>query len=428
MKMNLKHLHRTVWLGLFILGAPTLMAEDAIYADFTTSMGNFSCKLSYTLAPMTTANFIGLATGQQPWLDLTTGQVRTNPFYNGLTFHRVLNRKLIQAGSPNGQGTDGPGYVIKDENTTITHAAVKYALAMAKMSWVPDVYHRDGAVLPNTANSQFYITVTNMPQFDPTFVVFGGVSSGSTVVEAISRVATTNDKPLTPVIISNITIRRVGAGTNFNINAQPLPWASQEPLQASFQRGQSGQPGQLTLTYNNQLYAHNRLYDTTSLWQWSYRDLEINLATPLTTSYRVSTTNDQEYFGLSLSRVLYPSSTWAPYWLTNKTLRMKYYYSDGTNVYTVTNVMSFNATGGGTMSISDKYGTLPGTIAGYYWYQDIYRGYLWPVSYTYDGLDTAITLWLDFTSPTGGVVNGTVYVLYNVAPWYPFAGSFTLTP
>src|SRR5947208_10392272 len=78
---------------------------NGIYADFTTSMGSFTCRLEYAISPKAVANFIGLATGQRAWLDLPTGRARTNAFYNGLLFHRVIPGFVIQAGSPNGQGT-----------------------------------------------------------------------------------------------------------------------------------------------------------------------------------------------------------------------------------------------------------------------------------------------------------------------------------
>ncbi len=88
---------------------------NGIFADFTTSKGNFTCWLDYTNAPRTVANFISLATGERAWLDWQNGQIRTNPFYSGQIFHRVITNFIIQGGSPNGQGTDGPGYVVLDE-------------------------------------------------------------------------------------------------------------------------------------------------------------------------------------------------------------------------------------------------------------------------------------------------------------------------
>ena len=78
---------------------------NGIYAEFNTSMGSYTCRLESALAPKAVANFIGLATGQRGWLDLPSGVVKTNPFYNGTTFHRVMPGFMNQGGSPNGLGT-----------------------------------------------------------------------------------------------------------------------------------------------------------------------------------------------------------------------------------------------------------------------------------------------------------------------------------
>jgi peptidyl-prolyl cis-trans isomerase A (cyclophilin A) len=88
---------------------------NGIYAEFNTSMGSFTCRLEYATAPKATANFIGLATGQRSWLDLSSAQVKTNPFYNGTTFFSVVAGLVNQGGSPNGLGNDGPGYAFIDE-------------------------------------------------------------------------------------------------------------------------------------------------------------------------------------------------------------------------------------------------------------------------------------------------------------------------
>ena len=82
---------RSLALPLLLLAfAVPSFGQEGIYADFTTSMGSFTCRLEYAYAPKTVANFIGLATGERAWLDLTTGRARTTPFYDGLIFHRVI--------------------------------------------------------------------------------------------------------------------------------------------------------------------------------------------------------------------------------------------------------------------------------------------------------------------------------------------------
>ena len=97
---------------LLLFGFPSraqYAGTNGIFAEFNTSMGSYTCRLEYVLAPKACANFIGLATGQRSWLDLPSGVVKTNPFYDGTTFHRVIAGFMNQGGSPNRQGTDGPG-------------------------------------------------------------------------------------------------------------------------------------------------------------------------------------------------------------------------------------------------------------------------------------------------------------------------------
>jgi len=171
---------------------------SGIFADFTTTMGSFTCQLDYTNAPRTTANFIGLATGQRAWLDLPTGRARTNPFYDGLTFHRVIAGFMNQAGSPNGSGSDGPGYAFMDEfNPNLVFDSFG-VLAMANSG-------------PNSDGAQFFITVAPFSTGNNVYSIFGRLTSGSNVVYAINQVATdANNKPLTNVVIQQVSIRRVG--------------------------------------------------------------------------------------------------------------------------------------------------------------------------------------------------------------------------
>jgi cyclophilin family peptidyl-prolyl cis-trans isomerase len=89
--------------------------EKGLYAFFTTSKGDFVVKLFETLTPKTVENFVGLATGEKQWIDPVNNQPVKRPFYNGLTFHRVIKDFMIQGGDPLGDGTGGPGYKFEDE-------------------------------------------------------------------------------------------------------------------------------------------------------------------------------------------------------------------------------------------------------------------------------------------------------------------------
>lgn len=155
-------------------------AEPAT-AVFETSMGTFEIKLATDLAPVTTGNFITLA---------------NKGFYNDLIFHRVIDNFMIQGGDPNGNGTGGPGYTIKDEFSSKLLHDSEGVLSMANAG-------------PNTGGSQFFITLRDCPWLDGRHAVFGKVTKGMEVVRKIGKVNTDlNDKPLKDVVIKKITIEK----------------------------------------------------------------------------------------------------------------------------------------------------------------------------------------------------------------------------
>lgn len=184
-----------------------------IYADVTVSggvSGTFTITLEHTKAPVTVANFIGLATGKKGWLDLVTGGIRYDPFYNGITFHRVIAGFMSQTGSRNGNGTDGPGYSFRDEiDPSLTHAT-PYTVAMANSG-------------PDTNGSQWYVTEGNQSYLDGSYSIFGTVTSGQAICDALNAVTTdTSNRPVTPVTISSITVHGPSLA-GFNLNPAGLP-------------------------------------------------------------------------------------------------------------------------------------------------------------------------------------------------------------
>ncbi len=149
------------------------------FAIFDTSMGDFAVELLEDKAPQTTANFIRLA---------------QDGFYDGLTFHRVIDGFMIQGGDPGGDGTGGPGYTIKDEFGPGLRHDSPGILSMANAG-------------PDTGGSQFFITVAPAPWLDGKHAIFGKVSSGYNVVEMISRTPVdARDRPLEPVVINKVVI------------------------------------------------------------------------------------------------------------------------------------------------------------------------------------------------------------------------------
>ena len=176
-----------------------LPSEPGLYAVIYTSMGNIVCRLFEKDAPKAVANFRGLATGTKAWTDPATGRLKHTRLYSGTTFHRVIPQFMIQGGDPLGTGTGGPGYAFEDEIDSSHSFERTGMLAMANSG-------------PNTNGSQFFITVAPTPWLNGKHTIFGEVASGQEVADAISEVPRdSDDKPLTPVKILAISIRRVGA-------------------------------------------------------------------------------------------------------------------------------------------------------------------------------------------------------------------------
>lgn len=173
--------------------------QPGTYAYIQTSMGEIVCRLLPAQAPKTVANFIGLATGTKGWVDSKTGKERHTPFYNGLTFHRVIKGFMIQGGDPLASGEGGPGFALDDEISPNLNFEKPGMLAMAKRSF------------PNSAGSQFFITTAAAPWLEGKYSIFGEVVEGQDVVDTISELpADDNDKPQTAVRIEKITIRKIG--------------------------------------------------------------------------------------------------------------------------------------------------------------------------------------------------------------------------
>jgi peptidyl-prolyl cis-trans isomerase A (cyclophilin A) len=168
-----------------------------VLARFTTSEGNFAIRLFEAEAPKTVANFIGLAEGTKPWTDPKTGAQVRKPYYNGLTFHRVIPNFMIQGGDPLGNGTGGPGFKFADE-------------------FVPTLRHTKAGILsmansgPNTNGGQFFITLAPTPWLNDKHTIFGEVVEGMDVITKIGGVQTTkqDNKPVKPVVIQTVKIER----------------------------------------------------------------------------------------------------------------------------------------------------------------------------------------------------------------------------
>ena len=176
--------------------------EDGIYAEFVTTKGIMVAKLAFDKTPITVANFVSLAEGTNT---LVEAPYKDKKYYNGLIFHRVIDKFMIQGGDPLGNGSGNPGYKFNNE-------------------FHPDLKHDKPGILsmansgPNTNGSQFFITEVPKPFLDNSYNVFGELVLGLEIQDSISNVQTdAGDKPIEDVVIQELNIIRKGkAAKAFN--------------------------------------------------------------------------------------------------------------------------------------------------------------------------------------------------------------------
>lgn len=164
-----------------------------VAAALKTSEGTMVLELFEEQVPNTVANFVHLA---------------TNGFYDGLTFHRIIEDFMVQTGCPEGTGTGGPGWQIADEIVDGLKHDSAGTLSMANAG-------------PDTNGSQFFITLAPTPWLDGQHTVFGRVVKGMDVLERIGSVDTDErDRPLEPVLLEKVAIFRNGERVT---ETQPMP-------------------------------------------------------------------------------------------------------------------------------------------------------------------------------------------------------------
>lgn len=159
-------------------------AKDSEVIVMETSKGTIKLRLFPDKAPKTVENFVTHA---------------KEGYYDGLTFHRVINGFMIQGGCPKGNGTGGPGYTIKGEFAANgVENSLKHSRGVISMA---------RAMHPDSAGSQFFIMHQDAPHLDGQYAAFGAVTEGMDIVDQIADCDTDrSDKPLTPQIIKSITI------------------------------------------------------------------------------------------------------------------------------------------------------------------------------------------------------------------------------
>lgn len=183
------------WLSLILAAALAVCVFAACSKDDNTSgsagkhhveievqdYGTIAVELDGDAAPITVDNFLKLA---------------KEGFYDGLTFHRIIDGFMIQGGDPEGTGMGGPGYTIEDEFLDDLRFDGEGILAMANTG------------MPHTGGSQFFITLDKTPWLNGHHTIFGKVKEGMDVVRRIGHSETDMaDRPLEDVVIKTIEIK-----------------------------------------------------------------------------------------------------------------------------------------------------------------------------------------------------------------------------
>jgi peptidyl-prolyl cis-trans isomerase A (cyclophilin A) len=173
-----------------------LSGSGTLLATIETSMGTIKCSLLPDIAPNTVANFVGLARGTRPFYDFGASEWVKRPFYDGLTFHRVIPDFMIQGGDPRGNGTGNGGFQIQDEFTDKKLFDRPGRLAMAH------------SPRPNSAGTQFFITETAYDSLDKKYAIFGECENIDVVrqIARVPKLGGRGERPADPIYIKHIEI------------------------------------------------------------------------------------------------------------------------------------------------------------------------------------------------------------------------------
>lgn len=182
--------------GKFTLEEATqgLAGDGKLVAELKTDKGTLKCELWPDKAPITVANFVGLARGLRPW-KTPSGEWAKKPLYDGTPFHRIIRGFMIQGGDPRGNGSGDPGYVIPDEIWSGAHHDQRGLLCMANRG-------------PNTNGSQFFIMDGVAAHLDGGYTIFGKCAPDA-VIESLAGSEVMGDHATNPPKIQKVTVTRV---------------------------------------------------------------------------------------------------------------------------------------------------------------------------------------------------------------------------
>ncbi len=395
-----------------------LALPDGLYAVWETNHGNMTGELFYVEAPMTVANFVGLAEGTKTWVEEGTGRLRNEPYYDGQVVIRIADipSTIVQTGSQNETNSGGgPGYTFRDE-------------------FHPSLRH-DGFGMLSSANSgknsngtQYFFTTDSLAHLDDVHNVFGRIVGGTNVLTAIANGPLTGSKPTDDVIFHHVTILRIGAAAlAFDAAAQGLPVAEEVAFSIT----------PPVLSTND--ISYQVLYDRTSntffnTWTAnntsSYTELDQMLVNSnlTATSNRVSVALDAEdpHF-VTMYKVRHPDQLFTPvdYPGLHITGNATFSFYNGTLISGTLEIQFGNDGNSGTVTIaSPSAGTFNGNVTYADYTPEAYRANLL-VRYT-PFTPPGMYLTLDFAS--GGVNTFSGYMLdENNSPVADIDGDFTFS-
>ncbi|MCP5534679.1 MAG: peptidylprolyl isomerase [Akkermansiaceae bacterium] len=332
-----------------------------IYADVTvshpgipTGTGTFRVDLDYINAPRTCANFIGLATGQRPWLDTTTGKVITGTkYYDGTTFHRLIHNFMIQGGARTG----GPGYMMQDEfHPSLRHSG-KYVVSMANAG-------------TNTNGSQFFITFVDTPHLDDKHSVFGEVvnhgpyPNGRDIIDGFTNAADfptdAGNAPTTTITIDSVVISGPGLA-GFDINDPSLLLPAVNGVNTAIGYDPDTDTYSMTWDRKNQVEYFSALSSNLSSWGFVSSPYLVSLNDEASWTYHITGVTGNQFFS-RVTAIDYSLVPRAPEDLVANGKVLAIGMPGGETV-----TLTFNGTGGGTWVHS---GGASGNISGVTWVRE----------------------------------------------------------
>ena len=187
------------------LGAgATVQRPQGWYAVVETTMGTFTIHLLPEQSPQTVAHFVAFAEGRTEWVDITTGNKKKQPYYDGLTVHKVTPAMRFEAGDPTGTGHGAPlDYVPKEDGPIDFSRPFRVGMT--------------GSGMQRISGALFFVSMVAEPYLTASHNCFGEVVEGKDVVEAICNVRVDDSKaPVAPIVINHVKIEKWG-------NPPPIP-------------------------------------------------------------------------------------------------------------------------------------------------------------------------------------------------------------